>query len=269
MLASAATTAARTGASLERSLVAALGGLSAVLAAACGIVLFLRRIGGGFGPLGGGGLVVAAALGGLLVAGCDAAARSTRLAPAWPIVARVGYLLALGALALPPRVAGGGLAAAVLAWMIAAWVVAVPLVGRAAPHWLAGLRSRVPKVPRVLEPHDPAPAPAPAAAAAPAPCPGHLLQRFERYELDGFDCLRGTLALVVPQGARAAHGHVGFCPAFRQVPEVRMDTPFDGVEAIVTAAEIVPWGVRIECRLDEPAEEPVEIPVDVFARSPV
>ncbi|NBT13538.1 MAG: hypothetical protein EBS56_08160, partial [Planctomycetia bacterium] len=62
--------------------------------------------------------------------------------------------------------------------------------------------------------------------AARAPCPGHLLQRFERYELDGFDCLRGTLALVVPQGARAAHGHVGFCPAFRQVPEVRMDTPF-------------------------------------------
>lgn len=269
MLASAATNAARTGESLERSFVAALGGLSAVLAAVCGIVLFLRRIGGGFGPLGGGGLVVAAALGGLLVAGCDAAARSTRLAPAWPIVARVGYLLALGALALPPRVAGGGLAAAVLAWMIAAWVVAAPLVGRAAPRWLAGLRARAATVPRVLEPHDPAPAPAPATAVDSAPCPGHLLQRFERYELDGFDCLRGTLALAVPQGARSAHGHVGFCPAFRQVPEVRTDTPFDGVEAIVTAAEIVPWGVRIECRLDEPAEEPVEIPVDVFARSPV
>jgi hypothetical protein len=49
------------------------------------------------------------------------------------------------------------------------------------------------------------------------------------------------------------------------MPEVKVETPYDGVEATVTAAEIVPWGVRIECRLAEPAEEPIMIPVLVRA----
>jgi hypothetical protein len=49
------------------------------------------------------------------------------------------------------------------------------------------------------------------------------------------------------------------------MPEVRVATPYDGVEATVAAAEVVPWGVRVECRLAEPAEEPIEIPVDVLA----
>lgn len=240
----------------------------AVLAAACGLVLCLRRIGGGFDPLDGGGLIVAATLGGLLVFGCDVTTRLVRLAPAWSVVARAGYLLALAALALPPRLATGtGTAAFVLAAAVAAAFVAAPLVGREASRWLAGLRSRVAAARSGTEAR--AEAVGTAVGITTSPCPGHLLQRFERYELDGFDCLRGTLALLVPQGARAAHGHVGFCPAFRQVPEVQAVTTFDGIEAVVTAAEIVPWGVRIECRLDEPAEEPVEIPVDVFARAPV
>jgi hypothetical protein len=109
----------------------------------------------------------------------------------------------------------------------------------------------------------------PPSTARPVASAGHLLQRFERHELDGTDCLRGTLTLMVPQGARAVHGHVGFCPSFRHVPAVEATTAYDGVEAVITAAEVVPWGVRIECRLDEPAEEPVEIPVDVVARSPL
>jgi hypothetical protein len=112
------------------------------------------------------------------------------------------------------------------------------------------------------------PAGAPTALAA-AVCPGHLVQRFERYELDGVDSLRGVLTLTVPEGSRTAHGHIGFCPSFRQVPQVEASTPNDGVEAVVTAAEIVPWGVRIECRLDEPTDEPIEIPVEILARAPL
>jgi hypothetical protein len=50
---------------------------------------------------------------------------------------------------------------------------------------------------------------------------------------------------------------------------VDVTTEYDGVEAVVSAAEILPWGVRIECRLDEPAEEAFEIPVDLFASAPV
>lgn len=242
------------------------GGLSALLALACGIALCLRRAAGGFDPLGGGGLIVAAALGGLLVAACDATARFVRLRPAWPVVARAGYLLALAALALPPRLVGGGAVAFFLAAVIAAWIVSAPYVGREAPRWMAGLRARAVAWSRSAEPRvEPA---AERLVHQTAPCPGHLRQRFERYELDGFDCLHGTLALTVARGARSAQGHIGFCPAFRRVPEVQTQTAFDGVEAVVTAAEVVPWGARIECRLDEPVEEAVEIPIDVFARSP-
>lgn len=64
---------------------------------------------------------------------------------------------------------------------------------------------------------------------------------------------------------RAVHGHLGFCPAFGELPEVHVETPYDGVEAVVAAAEVVPWGVRIECRLAEPAEEAITIPVLVLA----
>lgn len=39
---------------------------------------------------------------------------------------------------------------------------------------------------------------------------------------------------------------------------------YDAIEAIISAAEVLPWGIRVECRLDEPAEETIDIPVDIF-----
>lgn len=96
--------------------------------------------------------------------------------------------------------------------------------------------------------------------------PGALRQRLERYErVDGTDLLRGTIVVQIPAGAKAGHGHVGFCPSFAAIPTVQVSTPYDGVDATVNAAEILPWGVRIECRLADPAEERVEIPVTVSA----
>jgi len=73
--------------------------------------------------------------------------------------------------------------------------------------------------------------------------------------------------LSIPAGGKATHAHVGVCPAFAATPLVQVSTEYDGVEAVVTAAEVLPWGVRIECRLSEPAEEPLEIPVDLVAKS--
>jgi hypothetical protein len=172
--------------------------------------------------------------------------------------------MALAALALPLRLATplDGVA------LVAAVVFAGAVIG--AP-WLAGGRPRIGRLRPVIEQLDRLPARAgeavPATAAA-SPVPGHLLQRFERYDSAGTDCLRGRIAVAVPQGARTAHGHVGFCPPFAQTPTVKVTTEYDGVEAVVSAAEILPWGVRIECRLDEPAEEAFEIPVDLFASAP-
>jgi hypothetical protein len=261
------TAAAKTGAPLERALLGAAVAVFATLVATCGIVLVVRRMGGGFGPAGGAGVVAVALLGGLLVLAVDAASRLAGLPAAWRAAARVGYALAWAAMGLPPAFGSSIETLLFLAATgVAGAIIVEPVIrGRAGP-WLADLRRRVPRPPRGLRPPRTF---TPPATVRPVEFPGHLLQRFERYELDGVDCLRGSLTLKVPQGARAAHGHVGFCPSFRQVPSVEATTAYDGVEAVITAAEVVPWGVRIECRLDEPAEEPVEIPVDVVARAPV
>jgi len=259
------TAAARTGASLERALLGAAGALFATLVVACGTVLVVRRIGGGFGPAGGAGVAAVALLGGLLVLAVDAAGRLAGLPAAWRAAARMGYGLAWAAVGLPPAV--GSPLETLLFFVATATIIAIiaePVIrGRAGP-WLADLGRRVPRPPRRLRPPRLV---MPPSTVRPIESPGHVLQRFERYELDGIDCLRGTLTLTVPQGARSAHGHVGFCPSFRHVPTVETTTAYDGVEAVITAAEVVPWGVRIECRLDEPADEPVEIPVDIVARS--
>jgi len=260
------TAAAKTGAPLERALLGAAGAVFATLVAMCGCVLAVRRLGGGFAPAGGAGVVSVTLLGGVLVLAVDAAIRLAGLPAAWRIAARMGYALAWAAVGLPPATeAPIDMLLFLSATGIAGTIIAEPFVRSRPGPWLADLGRRVrrpqrdPRRPRMFTPPP---------TARPTESHGHLIQRFERYELDGIDCLRGMLALTVPQGARSAHSHVGFCPSFRQVPTIEATTAYDGVEAVVTAAEVVPWGVRIECRLDEPAEEPVEIPVDVVARAP-
>jgi hypothetical protein len=75
-------------------------------------------------------------------------------------------------------------------------------------------------------------------------------------------CLR--VAKTVAQLAQqVVKPHAGLRVLGQQVAQVG-----DGVEAVVSVAEVVPWGARIECRLDEPAEEAIEIPVDLFAQAP-
>jgi len=106
---------------------------------------------------------------------------------------------------------------------------------------------------------------------APAPPAAVIQQRFERYLLpdERMECLRGTLHLAVVAGSRLVTGHVGFCPPFHQLPQVEVGTACEEVEATITAAEVLPWGVRVECRLDEPADETILIPIDVVARAPL
>ena len=129
-----------------------------------------------------------------------------------------------------------------------------------------------PPVPSTPEPTAP-PADIDSAATClpPLPASATLQQRFERLLLadEGVDCMRGTIHLSVAAGARSAIGHVGFCPPFHEVPHVEVGTRSEAVEAAIVAAEILPWGVRVECRLDDTADETIEIPVDVVARAPL
>lgn len=270
--------------------------LTGVMALGCGAMLVLRRLAGGIAAPPAAAAVLAVCCAGLLlVTVCDlamraSAAQMSRAAGAWrPAVltwlpawlTRLGLLLGVAAVSLPLRLT----ASLDALTAIAAVVVSLGVVAR-------GWRShrQTPAAARGLRASTAAAAPPSAAAptaipfqpgrlhsviegrseeAALASLPsGCLLQRFERLALpDGGECVRGRLSVFVPEGSRSGYAHVGFCPPLASQPTIDVSTDYDGVEAVVSAAEVLPWGARIECRLDEPAEETVEIPVDILATS--
>ena len=80
---------------------------------------------------------------------------------------------------------------------------------------------------------------------------------------DGREQLRGQLVLTLAAESRLATGHIGFCPALPLIPDVIVTTDYDALEVVVDAAEVLPWGIRVECRVEDPADEPVIIPVDI------
>jgi len=267
---------------------AAAGGAAAALAG--GLLLASRRLAGGF-TVADAGLVWMTLGGGLVLLGMADSGRWAGGPLAWSLAARAGLVLAVAAVALPPRANDW---AAVLALGVAAAVGVLPPPrskdrrrGREAwrpwsprppastrpPETATGPTAPWPPPPAEVPTPRPEPSvatPAAMASVSPALSPslGRLHQRLERYEsAEGLDCVSGHVRLAIPAGGKATHAHVGFCPAFTATPTVEVSTDYDGVEALVTAAEVLPWGVRIECRLSEPAEESLEIPVDLVARS--
>ncbi len=266
---------------IERLLVTTVGAASGWLAVACGGVLVARRLSGGATATP--GVVTLAAVcgaGGLLVAAGDLASRHGGGRPSLP--PRIGFLMATLAMALPlPVGSTGALVMAVGAVAFAGALLAQPW----AAQWLSiPSPFLISLVPCPLESSPPAftPTDVERSLSLPGVAPGtrglsdffnghpsgdeHLLQQQERVtRADGTECVRGRLFLGVPTGVRTASGHVGFCPPLATTPTVEVTTAYDEVEAIVTATEVLPWGVRIECRLDEPADEPFEIPIDIVA----
>lgn len=223
--------------------------------AAAGGMLLLRRFAGGFATTDGGLAWLVTAFGIAVVAVADAAAG--RSGAFGPLAARVGLAAAVVAVAIPPR--PGDLAT------IAAVMVSAAVALYRQPLSNGSRRAAI--LPRAGRTAD-ATSPRRSSPARRSDVPGRLVQRLERYETaDGHDCLRGRVCLSVAAGSRGTHAHVGFCPAFAATPTVQVHTDYDGVEAVVTAAEVLPWGVRVECRLSEPADEPLEIPVDVSVRT--
>lgn len=265
---------------------ATAAGVAASAAVAAGVVLAARRLSGGFvaaEP----GLVWLTLGGGLVLLGIADAGGGAAGQLARAIAARIGLMLGVAAVTLPPRADEW---ASILALAMAAAVCVLPPPGlrrrvTSRPPRPAAVRSPapVPPPPRTFAtpatspaatPDEPAALPGPPpAVVAPGPDAtspaGRLQQRLERYEsAAGADCVAGHIRLFIVAGSKTTHAHVGFCPAFAATPSVEVTTSYDGVEAVVTAAEVLPWGVRIECRLSEPAEEPLEIPVDLVATSP-
>lgn len=227
----------------------------------CGIVLAARRLAGGFTGTDAAAWLVAGA-GISLVSAVDLLAAALH-GSAGPWLARWGVACGVASVAVPARPGSGWLGLAAVA------MAALPLVMR--PRSSPLRRPAAAAAEPVQTRGRPWPVPRPPRRSADddrrRATQGKLVQRQERYELpSGADCLRGRVLLAVAAGGRTAHAHVGFCPAFTRTPSVQVETDYDGVEAVVAAAEVLPWGVRVECRLAEPADEPLEIPVEVFVR---
>ena len=262
--------------------------LAGGLALACGAVLLLRRLGGAFAaPPGPVAVLAICGAGMLLVAVGDMSVRSTASratgpAMAWlpAVLTRLGLLMGVAAVGLPPRSTSSVDTFITIAAVVVSLVTAVrgpvadlvgtwrerrrpAAAGRGAATTIAAAAS--PTGEWAAEVMATSPESMPEAGLSPGLSVGSLLQRFERLALpEGAECVRGRLSVTVPKGTRSGYGHVGFCPPLASQPTVDVTSDYDGVEAIVSAAEVLPWGVRIECRLDEPAEETIEIPVDIL-----
>lgn len=236
------------------------GSTAAAAAAGCGAMLAARRLAGAIEPAGPALLLAATAAGGSLVLAADAARRAGGPRGV-PLAARAGLALAVAGLAPLPWTAAPASSIATAVAVLAAAAVMVRMPLRRAGGRAAAVDREVGGRPRrrghrALRGRD----------SRREPPPGLLRQRFERRELPtGGERVRGRVVVVVPAGAKVGYGHLGFCPAFAATPGVEVTTAYDGVEATVLAAEVLPWGVRVECRLAEAAEEQLEIPVDLVA----
>lgn len=265
--------------------------LAGTMAVSCGMVLVVRRFVGAIATPSGPEAMLAACGSGLVLvavgdlaasewAGLSAAVRGPLLSMLPGVLTRIGLLLAVTAVSLPlPRAPALDLVMAIATLGVTGLaVVRGPVAGsiwqrlRRARSRAADGRPPKPVSTDTTATRTPDTISSPLADDHDESAPrlaGSLLQRFERVALPGGgECVRGRLCLVVPAGSRSGSTHMGFCPPFESLPAVEVTTNYDGVEAVVSAAEVLPWGIRIECRLDEPAEEAIEIPVDVVAHFP-
>jgi MFS family permease len=79
-----------------------------------------------------------------------------------------------------------------------------------------------------------------------------LQQLTLRGTAEGGQELSGWLRVSLEAGQRTASLHVAFCPAFDNVPIVQAE-PVSGPPCRIKAAQVLPYGARLEVKLDDPA----------------
>ncbi len=82
-----------------------------------------------------------------------------------------------------------------------------------------------------------------------------------RREPNGGETIEGWVRVPFESGQRHANAHLALCPALANVP-VCYAEPSDGPPCQVKVGQVLPYGVRLEIKLDESAEEPREVLVE-------
>jgi hypothetical protein len=246
---------------LRQAVVLSLAGAVPLLA----LLLAARRVAGALAqPLSTSGLLGC----GLLLAGWALVVRELLVDSRgpWPSGLRsaVGWMpttiVLLAALALLPgaSVAGAGLFVALLAVEEAASWLWIASGRRALSGWRGGARrtarsARVePPVAKAFESPRLSMAELDEANSASTLDDDLTATLVRRREPDGREKLSGSIRAPFVAGQRTAPVHVPFCPPFCELPRCEAE-PVDGPPASIRVAQVLPYGVRFDVKLEAPA----------------
>jgi hypothetical protein len=82
---------------------------------------------------------------------------------------------------------------------------------------------------------------------------------------DGRELVHGTLRAAFVIGQRTAVEHLAFCPMLGAVPRITA-TAIDDADCAVRVTHVYRYGARLEIRLKEPCDEPVQVLIRYEAR---
>jgi len=90
---------------------------------------------------------------------------------------------------------------------------------------------------------------------------GTLHQQTRRREDEAGEAIEGWLRVDFAAGQRHAAAHIAICPPLERNPTCYAE-PADGPDASVKITQAMSYGVRLEVKLAEPAEEPASVIVE-------
>jgi hypothetical protein len=226
---------------------------AAALLALAAVFLAWRRLAGALGtPLGPFQLLVAAGL----LAGLTRFARGP--APTGrPGAAGLPVSLAMLAIAASFSLSGGNSFALLVFWAV--------IAGEECWAWRGLAPAR--RAPKAKLPTVPPPAGDTLEDTGPSEPATDVLQQLTlRATAEGAQELSGWLRIKLAAGQRTGSLHVAFCPSFDCSPQVQAEA-VSGPDCRVKASQVLPYGARLDVKLDEPAEEGESVLVWFFARS--
>jgi hypothetical protein len=248
----------------RRELLTALlvGGLAALTVVV--LLLLARRMAGALvQPLGGLELVAVASLGLLLTTGWRLGwqargSSKSSLARAAPALPGIALFLLLCVLTLP----GTAPWALMLTWLSF-------LAGETVWWWTAYATLRPPATRGTVPPGSIfQPAAVDHDASNESPLPSDLFQQITRYQEGEQERVAVMLRISFSAGQRVAVAHVAFCPPLFGITQLAAETT-DGPSATVAITHSQSFGVRLEVRLEEPADEVCAVVVEVEGHSPL
>jgi len=90
--------------------------------------------------------------------------------------------------------------------------------------------------------------------------PGVLARWVRSRQDDGSETIEGAVRVLFQAGERQTQAHLAICPPLAVVPSCFAE-PTDGADAQVRVAQVLPYGVRLEVKLDEPAEDACDVTI--------